>query len=191
MSVKLDWTDNSSETGFSIERGTNGTTYAEIAQVAAGVVTYTDTSVNAGTTYYYRVRAFNGNQYSTYATAGPITTATFTTMTNKVGDPYNAFTSSGINITSAIYLNNVYAAAESNTIGMAEGQTVTYTVTLTLNSGQAPVWGIYSDPFGWDQSDRLTAGANVFNVTFPSSGNYYITVSNTLATNYSLTVVES
>jgi hypothetical protein len=64
--VRLTWTDNSNETGFSIERGDDGITYAEIGQVAANVVTYVDDTVIEGHTYYYRVRGFNGSLYTDY-----------------------------------------------------------------------------------------------------------------------------
>ena len=60
-SMSLNWADNSSnESGFRIERktGSNGT-YAQIATVAVNVRSYVDSSVTAGTTYCYRVRAYN------------------------------------------------------------------------------------------------------------------------------------
>ena len=71
--VNLSWTDNSNnETGFQIERSPNGTTFAQIATVGAGVTSYANTSLTASTTYYYRVRAYNlgGNSpYSNTASA--------------------------------------------------------------------------------------------------------------------------
>ena len=61
LSVVLTWTDASNnETGFSIWRKTgSGGTYAEKATVTAGVVTYTDTTVLNGNTYYYKIKATN------------------------------------------------------------------------------------------------------------------------------------
>jgi hypothetical protein len=58
--IDLAWTSNSAgvEDGFSIERSTDGITYAEIDTVLAGVVVYSDTTCVAGTLYYYRVRAY-------------------------------------------------------------------------------------------------------------------------------------
>lgn len=73
--INLAWTDTSSnEDGFKIERSTNGTTFTEIAQVAANATTYSNTGLTASTTYWYQVRAFNsgGNSaYSNIATAPP------------------------------------------------------------------------------------------------------------------------
>ena len=67
--LSLSWIDTSSgQANSSIERklGTTGT-YAEIAQQPPGVVTYFDTSVTSGTTYCYRVRAFDAAGVSTYS----------------------------------------------------------------------------------------------------------------------------
>lgn len=78
--VNLSWKDNSSnETGFRIERktGPDGA-YAEIATVAAGITTYQNPGLVKGTTYFYRVRAYNvaGNSgYSNEASVTPGGTA--------------------------------------------------------------------------------------------------------------------
>ncbi len=58
--VNLAWTDKSSnESGFKIQRSTDGTTFARIATVSANVKTYGDTGLTPSTKYYYRVRAYN------------------------------------------------------------------------------------------------------------------------------------
>ena len=65
--INLGWTDNSGdETSFKIERSTDGSNFSEIASVGANVTTYNNTGLTAGTTYYYRVRAYNGGGYSGY-----------------------------------------------------------------------------------------------------------------------------
>lgn len=66
--VTISWADNSSnETGFKIERSTNGTTFTQVTTVGAGVTSYTNTGLTSGTTYYYRVRATNANGDSAYS----------------------------------------------------------------------------------------------------------------------------
>lgn len=63
--VRLNWTDNAlNETGFTIERrDANGGTFAQVgtapARTSTGAATFTDTSVQLGTTYEYRVAATN------------------------------------------------------------------------------------------------------------------------------------
>jgi alpha-tubulin suppressor-like RCC1 family protein len=59
--ITISWTDQSdSEVGFKIERSWgNQWGYTQIGTVDANVITYTDTTVIPGNTYYYRVKAFN------------------------------------------------------------------------------------------------------------------------------------
>jgi hypothetical protein len=73
--INLSWTDNSnSETGFKVERSTDGTTFTQIATVAANVTTYVNTGLPALTRYYYRVRAYNAGGNSAYSNIAPART---------------------------------------------------------------------------------------------------------------------
>lgn len=79
--VLVSWRDNSSnETQFEIERSTTGggVGFSAIANspVGAGVTEVYDDSVSASTTYYYRVRATNGNGSSAYTDEAEVTTGT-------------------------------------------------------------------------------------------------------------------
>lgn len=66
--IRINWTDNSNnETGFKIERSTDGVNFAQIATVVADIVTYQNTGLASGTRYYYRVRATNGSGDSAYS----------------------------------------------------------------------------------------------------------------------------
>ena len=59
-SINLNWADNSTnETGFKIERSTDGVNFSPLFTTGAGVSTYSDSTVVANTTYTYRVRATN------------------------------------------------------------------------------------------------------------------------------------
>jgi len=60
--VDLAWTDNANnEDGFIVERSDDGgTTWNQVGQTAANVVTFSDPTVVAATTYLYRVYAYNG-----------------------------------------------------------------------------------------------------------------------------------
>ncbi|MBN2272722.1 MAG: fibronectin type III domain-containing protein [Bacteroidales bacterium] len=60
-SVTLKWTDNANnEQGFIIYRSLSSSgNFTEIANVAAGIVTYTDTLLLHSTAYYYKICAYN------------------------------------------------------------------------------------------------------------------------------------
>lgn len=73
-SVRLTWADNSTdEIGFKVERSGNGVDFAEIASLGAGATAFTDTGLTARTTYWYRVRAFNGAGHSGYCNTTSVT----------------------------------------------------------------------------------------------------------------------
>ena len=68
-SIVLNWVDNASEEkGFKVERSTTGLdgSWSEIGQVAANTVVYTDAGLSPGSTYYYRVKAYNVAGESAY-----------------------------------------------------------------------------------------------------------------------------
>jgi Zn-dependent metalloprotease/transcriptional regulator CtsR len=73
--IDLAWTDNATyEQGFKVERSTDGVTFAQIALVGANTTTYASTSLAAGTTYTYRVRAYDGPNDSGYSNTASATT---------------------------------------------------------------------------------------------------------------------
>lgn len=64
----ISWTDNSSnELGFALEKGTDGINFAQFATTTANATSSNDFSVATGTTYYYRLRAFNSAGFSGYS----------------------------------------------------------------------------------------------------------------------------
>jgi hypothetical protein len=66
--INLSWTDNSNgESGFRIERSLNGTTFAVIATVRAGVTAFSNKYLTTGRNYTYRVRAYYGTRVSAYS----------------------------------------------------------------------------------------------------------------------------
>ena len=66
--IDLSWTDNSSgESGFKIERSTNGTSFSKLATVGANVTTYSNSGLRSGRKYYYRARAYDSKGNSTYS----------------------------------------------------------------------------------------------------------------------------
>ncbi len=97
-SINLSWTDNSTdETGFRIERSTSSTSgFIVIKSTFSNTITYSDvTGLNASTTYYYRVYAFNVAGDSIPATgfattlAPPLTITSTSPLNGEVGQSYN------------------------------------------------------------------------------------------------------
>jgi autotransporter-associated beta strand protein len=73
--IDLTWSDNSTnESSFLIERSSDNVSFLHIATTGAGVTSYSDTDLSAGTTYYYRVRASNAGGVSPYSNVASATT---------------------------------------------------------------------------------------------------------------------
>jgi hypothetical protein len=73
--IDLAWDDDSSmESGFEIERRLSGGLYSQIDTVSANMTTYVDQSRNEGTSYTYRVRAYNNGDDSDYSNEAHATT---------------------------------------------------------------------------------------------------------------------
>ena len=63
-SIRLEWSDNANnERGYRVERF-NGQEFVQIAALAANTEAYTDTDIDYGNTYRYRVKAYNNGGVS-------------------------------------------------------------------------------------------------------------------------------
>jgi hypothetical protein len=68
-SIAVGWTDNATnETGFHVERSTNGSTWTRVATLGANAASYNSTGLKSNTSYYFRVRAYNNTGSSAYTT---------------------------------------------------------------------------------------------------------------------------
>jgi Domain of Unknown Function (DUF1080) len=127
-SLRLNWTDASTnETGFKIERMSGSGSYAQIATVATNIQTYTDTIVNTGSTYCYRVRAFNSAGNSAYSNAGCATVPE--TSTSSTGS------STGSTATSP-------TTSTSETIARLSSKWSDYRVSMKIRSADDDAIGI-------------------------------------------------
>ncbi|MFT3789347.1 MAG: fibronectin type III domain-containing protein [Tepidisphaeraceae bacterium] len=106
--ARLAWTSNSNnETGFEVQQATDAafTTGVVATTVLAAVATLDVTSLTAGTTYYFRVRAINGAGNSTYTSTASLVipsvpaTPTGFTATPVVGGVSLAWVDSSTNET--------------------------------------------------------------------------------------------
>jgi len=109
--IALVWTDSSSnESGFKLERRTNGGAYVEIAQVGANVNAHADSNLVANTEYFYRLRAFNAGGHSAYSNE-----ANITTLPNPPAAPSGLMTTTISNR----QLNLAWLDSSDNEIGFA------------------------------------------------------------------------
>lgn len=86
--ISLTWTDRSTtETGFLIQRSTDGTAFSDYATVAANVTSFDDFNVQPGTTYYYQVAIqLSGSvgKFSNVASADTQSVPPFTPMGSDI-----------------------------------------------------------------------------------------------------------
>ena len=88
-SLVLNWSDTSTvETGFKIERMPSGGSYSQITTVGTNVQTYTDSNVVEGSSYCYRVSAYNS-----YGTSAPSNSACAQAPTSSSGSSSTTTTS--------------------------------------------------------------------------------------------------
>src|SRR5918997_670652 len=85
--LTLSWTDNSGGlAGVTVERRLTGTSvFAVIANVPPRSTSYVDSNVAAGSTYCYRVRAFNSTSVSPYSNESCASPATINISVTKAG----------------------------------------------------------------------------------------------------------
>lgn len=74
--INLSWTDNAnSESGYYVERSVSGGGWTRIATLAANAISYANTGLTQGTTYGYRVQAYNDRGASAYSNEPTATTS--------------------------------------------------------------------------------------------------------------------
>lgn len=73
--INLAWQDlSTNETGFQLERSTDGTNFDKIADLAANITSYPNTGLSPATKYWYRVRAVNTANPSVFSNVASATT---------------------------------------------------------------------------------------------------------------------
>jgi len=132
--LKLTWADNSiNEDGFKIERkeGQAGT-FAQITTAGANVSSYTDSGLTEGTTYCYRLRAFNAAGDSVYSNEDCGTTLNpLAGGLAFVTQPGNGTAGQGLSVQPVIEVRD----ASGNTITIDPDSGVTETVTFAFKAG--------------------------------------------------------
>ncbi len=71
--IQLTWSDNAAnEQSQKVFRSTDDVVFTEIASLPINTTSYTDLTFTSGTTYYYKVQAFNGNGASEFSNTSSI-----------------------------------------------------------------------------------------------------------------------
>jgi len=89
LQINLNWNDNSNnENGFAIEQSSDGVNFTQIGTVGVNITNYQVISnLVAGSTYYFRVRAYNNFQTLSYSAYTNIISATTTLIPPTLNFP--------------------------------------------------------------------------------------------------------
>jgi hypothetical protein len=142
-SLTLSWQDNSTdESGFTVERSSDAITYVQVGTTAAGATTYTDADLPEVTTYYYRVRAVRGAEFSLYSNTAqgltPDTQPPRVESATAFGSPSRVIISFDEPLDSATAsdtANYALSGGLSVTAATLIGNTVTLDVTPVMTAG--------------------------------------------------------
>jgi hypothetical protein len=162
--ISLSWADNSSnETGFDIERklGLAGS-YVTVYLLAANSTLCTDTGLVNGTTYYYRVRAYNATINSAYSNE----VSAITGVPVTVAPPAPSI---DVKIIGAKDGQGIVNPDKGDTaqIQFAGNNTGTYECRIFLPTGQQ-VW--------YDRKDNVSQGVFVWPAKNMAPGTYFAAI---------------
>ena len=164
-SIALAWTDTSTnESGYGVERSTDGVTFGRIAQLGTGATAYADGGLVAGARYYYRTYAYNSAGSSSYSNVASAQTTAATPSSIQTAPtvpanptPGNGAINVGTSLTLAwtasnatqydLYLNGVLKAsnltsASSSLSGLTTSTQYSWLVVAknAIGSTSGPTW---------------------------------------------------
>ncbi len=181
--ISLTWNDESrNEDGFKIERSTDGTNFTQVAQVPANTTNYLSTGLFPGTTYSYRVRAYNsaGNsRFSKVASANTPCTVSVASWGYPIGAPPTNLT--GVAATAAGGYHSLALKSDGTVVGWGyngSGQTTpptNLTGVVAVAAGDSHSLALKSDGtvVGWGYYDYATPPADLTNVVAVDAGQYH------------------
>jgi len=131
--ISLVWNDLTTELGYKIQRSTDGTTFTDRATLAAGVTTFTDSTVTPGNEYYYRVIGTAGQSVSLFNlvfTASPTVAALPSPWSaNDIG------TVSGSGVGSTTYTGTTFKVISSGTAISGNADSFRFTHQRLIGDG--------------------------------------------------------
>jgi len=113
--IDLSWTAVASSTYYIVYQSTDNTTFSFIATTTA--ITYSNTSLSAGTTYYYKIAGVNAGGTGTQSTASSTATESETCATVTGAATYNAYPTCGAATCSSGYTLSGSTCAVSSSGG--------------------------------------------------------------------------
>ena len=81
--INVNWTNVADETGYNLYRSLNDVSYTGITTLGADVIGFTNSGLSAGTTYFYKIEAFNAG--GTSALSGSTSATTLAGPTGGTG----------------------------------------------------------------------------------------------------------
>jgi hypothetical protein len=137
--LSLAWTDNAdNESGFLLERSTDGLSFLQVASLPENSVTYIDDNLQSNTLYYYRVKAWNSSASSGYSNVAVATTAQAPTYIDQLID--SELSAGGIVSGSFVNTHALHDASESIT------EIVSWTAAPNRFSYLEHYWSIQVQP---------------------------------------------
>jgi predicted phage tail protein len=162
--VQLTWKDNANnETGYVVERGTDGISFSVLVTLGANATSYVDTTVVPGGTYFYRVKAVNAGGDSAYSNVVSVTipgppaapsglagttfrqgnNARVTLTWNDNSNNESGFTlqrATNLNFTAGVNNTNIAANATTFTTGNLPRNTTFYFRIRAYNAAGTSAW---------------------------------------------------
>jgi len=135
--INLDWTDSTNEDGFKIERSLDETAWTQITTVVADTVNHNDAGLTCGTTYYYRVHAYNsagGNSgYTTDNATTDSCSQNFTVTTAKSGTGSGTVTPTNSYPSGSTVTLSATANSDSTFSGWSSGCSNSFAINADIN----------------------------------------------------------
>ena len=165
-SVALSWSDNSAnESGFKIERMPSGGKYSQITTVGTNVRSYTDSNVVAGSSYCYRVSAYNsaGTSAPSNSVCAQVPTSTSGSTTTATTSTTSTTSTSTTSTTSATSSTSSSTGGTPSTVSYIGSKWKNYKLSVSLrpqNSGDVGIMFRYLDMDNyyrlvWDADSRV------------------------------------